>query len=383
MDITPKEKIKRTWILDIGFFYPGCLWWPLTPWWGNVSLDAKLLITVPDKINSLIQFTSEAPVKIYFYPYYKAGKIITKSYLTAYRSLFEQIGKYDFTNPEILANQDLIIARNNALKNKLKNITDVDDNIPVNSELNNKTFAVIIGNESYAKEIRVNYALNDARIFRQYMQKTLCLPDNNIYYSENATYGQILDALKWMNDVIKAFNGEASVIFYYAGHGMPDEQTKSAYLLPVDGNSQNPSTAVSLADVYSKITEYPSEHAIVFLDACFSGSTRETDGTMLAQGRGVRIAPKTEVLPGSLIVFSAATGDETAFPFTEKRHGLFSYYLLKKLQDSKGTATLNDISNYIITNVRQQSVVVNKKSQNPQVNVSPKLQSIWQTISLK
>ena len=133
-------------------------------------------------------------------------------------------------------------------------ISDVDSDIPTTAAVNDKTFAVVIGNEIYSKEIRVKFAMTDAKVFKQYLQKTLGLPENNIQYLENATYGQILDAIKWINDVIKVYNGEAKVIFYYAGHGMPDEQTKSAFLLPVDGNSQNPATAVRLADLYGKLS---------------------------------------------------------------------------------------------------------------------------------
>jgi hypothetical protein len=262
-------------------------------------------------------------------------------------------------------------------------LSDVDQNIPLNIFKNDKTFAVVIGNETYIKEIKVKYALNDAKMFDQYLQKTLGLPLNNIQYLENATYGQVLDALTWINNVTKVFNGQAKIIFYYAGHGMPDEKTKSAFLLPVDGNSQNPATAIKLLDVYSKLTEYPTISVTVFLDACFSGAVRETNGMMLAEGRGVKIKPKNDLLNGNLVVFSASTGEETAFPYNEKQHGMFTYFLLKKLQDSKGSSTLIELSNYIEANVSQQSVILNKKSQTPQVNISLQVQNTWQTIKLK
>lgn len=310
----------------------------------------------------------------------------------------EKHGKFGFSQSKsveinkVLQEEGYIrtVVQNNEVQNKGKIviedipdfISDVDQNIPTNSIVNDKTFAVVIGNETYSKEIRVKYALNDARIFKQYIQKSLGLPNNNIHYIENATFGQILDALKWINDVIKAYNGQAKVIFYYAGHGMPDEQSKSAYILPVDGNSQNPATAVKLADVYSKLTEYSSISITVFLDACFSGSAREQN-SMLADGRGVKIKPKNDLLNGNLVVISAATGDETAFPYTEKQHGMFTYFLLKKIKETEGNATLNDLSSYIITNVSQQSVVVNKKSQTPQVNSSVEFQNKWQVITLK
>lgn len=261
--------------------------------------------------------------------------------------------------------------------------SDVDSDIPVTNATNDKTFAVIIGNEQYAKEIQVKHAVNDAQTFNQYLHKTLGVPTDNVQYLENATYGQILDAIKWIGDVTKVYNGEAKVIFYYAGHGMPDEQTKSAYILPVDGNSQNPATAVKLSDLYAKLSEYPSESVTVFLDACFSGANRENSGAMLSEARGVKVRPKSDMLSGNLVVFSAATGDETAFPYAEKKHGLFTYYLLKKLKESRGSATLSELSQFVITNVTRQSVVVNKKSQTPQVNTASKVQLTWQGMRLK
>ena len=261
--------------------------------------------------------------------------------------------------------------------------SDTDENIPAGGVVNDKIFAVVIGNENYSKEIKVGFALNDSRIFKQYLQKTIGIPYNNIHYIEDGTYGQILDALKWIGDVSKAYLGQVKIIFYYAGHGMPDEQSKSAFLLPVDGNSRNTASAIKLSEIYSKLTETPSISVTVFLDACFSGATREVNETMLSEGRGVKIKPINDVLPGNVVVISAATGDETAFPLPEKNHGLFTYFLLKKLQESKGTASLNEIYDYIRTNVMQQSVLVNKKSQTPQVNTGLVVQDTWQKTTFK
>jgi uncharacterized caspase-like protein len=150
----------------------------------------------------------------------------------------------------------------------------------------------------------------------------------------------------------------------------------------VDGNAQNAATAVKLADVYSKLTEYSSLSLNVFLDACFSGAARDQN-SMLAEGRGVKLTPNSDLLTGNLVVLSASSGNETAYPYSEKQHGLFTYYLLKKLKDSKGNSTLRELSDYIITNVTQQSVVINKKPQTPQVNYSTEIQNKWQSIMLK
>ena len=63
------------------------------------------------------------------------------------------------------------------------------------------------------------------------------------------------------------------------------------------------------------------------MDACFSGSRRENG--MIVSARGVAIKPKKDIVTGNVVVFSAADGSETAYPYKEKGHGLFTYFLLK------------------------------------------------------
>ena len=243
------------------------------------------------------------------------------------------------------------------------------------------TFVVIIANENYQKEVKVQFANNDGKVFKEYCEKTLGVPSQNIHFSQDASFGNMKSEIKWISDVSAAFNGQAKLIFYYAGHGMPNETDKSAYLLPIDGFSSDFETAIKLDDLYNRLNASPTQSITVFLDACFSGSVR--DNGMLANARGVKIVPKVNEMKGNMIVFSAATGDETAYPYKEKQHGLFTYFLLKKLQETKGNVDYQTLSNYIIQNVKQQSVVVNQKSQTPQVNTSTDIQNIWQTIKLR
>jgi hypothetical protein len=255
----------------------------------------------------------------------------------------------------------------------------VDTDIPETKVDKPNTFAVLIGNENYANERSVPFAMNDASTLKKYLNKTLGLPENNVKYFPNATYGQIMGAVQWLTDIEKAYAGKASIIFYYAGHGMPDESSKDAYLLPVDGNSEMPQTAMKLEWLYNELNKYPTAQVSILMDACFSGASR--DG-MLAKGRGVKIRPKENVLQGNFLAFSAASGDQTAFPYSEKGHGLFTYFLLKKLQESKGQATMGELTDYVKENVAQKAVVINSKPQTPVVNVSYNIENTWSTQSL-
>jgi len=258
--------------------------------------------------------------------------------------------------------------------------SDIDVNIPKLEAVNENAFALIIGNEFYQNEIQVSYAHRDANSFNLYAKNILGVPDNHIHFAKDATYGQLLSEMEWISNVIKAYNGKARVYVYYAGHGMPDEKSKSAFLLPTDGNSTISRTAIKLDEFYANLSEYPSESVTVFLDACFSGAAR--DGN-LAKGRGVKVVPKKNVLKGSLVVFSATSGNETAFPYSDQQHGLFTYYLLKKLKETKGDINYQELKQYLTDKVYKESIIINNKPQTPTVIRSYELGEEWKRKSLK
>lgn len=267
-------------------------------------------------------------------------------------------------------------------KNEIKiGNSDVDINIPEVKASNSKTFAVIISNENYSMVSKVPMALNDGKTFSQYCEKTLGMPKNNIRFYPDASYGTMLRAVRDIKDIAAAYSGKIQVVFYYAGHGIPNEATKDAYLLPIDADGTQTEGCYPLSKLYAELGALNANSVVVFLDACFSGAQR--DGGMLASARGVALKAKKEDPKGNMVIFSAASGDETAFPYKEKGHGLFTYFLLKKLQASKGDVTLQELGNYITENVKQQSVVVNRKVQTPTVSPSTSLVENWQKLKLK
>ena len=258
--------------------------------------------------------------------------------------------------------------------------SDVDIDIPVSKAKQEKTFAVIIANENYQEEVNVEFALNDGMAFREYCIKLLGIPESNLHIRKDATLNNMLAEINWMQNIAKAYGAEARFIFYYAGHGMPDESNGTSYLLPVDGKSNILATGYSMSRLYAELNGLNAACVTVLMDACFSGSKRGEG--MLASARGVALKAKAEAPKGNMLVMTAAQGSETAYPYKEKKHGLFTYFLLKKLQESKGKVTYGDLFDYVKTNVAQKSVVVNEKSQTPTIAVSGDLVSTWQGIRL-
>ena len=258
---------------------------------------------------------------------------------------------------------------------------DVDVNLPITNTSNENTFAVIIANEHYQDVAAVPYAGNDGTIFAEYCKQSLGLPATNIHLVKDATLNNMKREINWLKQVSDAYKGTAKIIVYYAGHGIPDEATKDAYLLPVDGFGTDITTGYSLQALYTTLGELQAKSIMVFLDACFSGSMR--DGRMMASARGIAIKAKNSTPKGNMVVFSAASGDETAYPYKEKQHGLFTYYILKKLQSSKGNITLGDLQSYVRDEVAKRSIVVNGKSQTATIAPSANIGEDWKSWTLR
>jgi len=258
--------------------------------------------------------------------------------------------------------------------------TNIDTDIPTVSGGNDRTFAVIIGNENYQLVSHVDYALNDVKTFAVYCKKTLGLPERNIRIYSDATFGTMLVALKDIKDIADAYNGNINVLFYYAGHGIPDGKG-NAYLLPVDADGTQTEACLPTSKLYQKLNDLKANKVVVFMDACFSGAQRG-DGMLIA-ARGVAIKSVSEAPKGNCVVFSATNGEETAFPYKEMGHGMFTYFLLKKLRDTKGDVSLGELAEYIKTQVGTQSVVVNRKKQTPTVIPSQAVVNSWQSMKLK
>lgn len=266
-------------------------------------------------------------------------------------------------------------------------LSDVDKNIPQNAETKPYCFALIIGNEDYTShqidlksESNVEFARNDASAFRDYCINTLGIPQKNITFLLDATAGQINQGIAKLKLLSKVSNGKSQLIVFYAGHGLPDETTKEPYLIPVDVNGANVTSGIKLQSLYANLTEFPSERVTVYLDACFTGGGRNAG---LVESRGVKIRPKEGLLAGNIVVFSSSSGEQSSLPYSDVKHGMFTYYLLKKIQETKGEITYSELFESLNEKIPVESLLVNSKEQNPVINTSQEVNEAWKLWRIK
>ena len=146
------------------------------------------------------------------------------------------------------------------------------------------------------------------------------------------------------------------------------------YIIPVDVDGTNLSSAIKLQELYNKLSNSGAKRVTVFLDACFSGGARNMP---LLAARSVRIVPKDERLNGNLVVFSATTAEQSAMSYKKEKHGMFTYFLLKKLQENKGDISYEEMKNYLHESVSIESVRINHKEQDPELHYSSSIANTW------
>lgn len=244
-------------------------------------------------------------------------------------------------------------------EDKQKTQSDIDQNVPESTLENENTFALIIANENYQEETKAVYALNDGETFNHYCKKALGIPEENVHFRKDATLNNIKTELDWMRKIADAYKGTARFMVYYHGHSTQDQTA----LLPIDGKKAMSDTGYSLQELFQVLGNMSAASISVFLD------TNIRNTSLLPQGK--------------TIVFTAATETEEAYPFKEKGHNLFTYYLLKKLQATNGDVSLGELETYLKEQVVRKSIVTQGKSQTPSVNVSAAVGETWKNLKLK
>ena len=151
-------------------------------------------------------------------------------------------------------------------------------------------------------------------------------------------------------EIAEVFDGEAQLLIYYSGMGLSDN-AGNPYLMPVDATpSMLSSTAMSLSSLYEKLGYLNTDWTLMLIDAGFTGENRDgkvpTSIAAKAQ-KNKSIAPR-----GNMVVISAASQGETALQYGEMQHGTFTYFLCKKLQQSKGNVSFAELAEYIISNTK-------------------------------
>ena len=226
---------------------------------------------------------------------------------------------------------------------------------------NTNALALIIGVDSYkSTSARAIYADSDAQVFSDYATQKLGISPGRIKTLVNDGAGEremLLSVKSWLSRSVK--QNQSDVYIFFAGHGLASDDGSKMYLLPYDGAPELlDKTAILRDELFADISAANPRSVTVFLDTCYSGTTRGTD--MLIASRPIAIRALEQSIPDNFTVMTAAAGDQTAKPLEEAKHGMFSYFLMKGMEgeadaNNDNEITAGELHSYVQANVIQQS----------------------------
>ncbi|MBQ84785.1 MAG: hypothetical protein CMQ16_00030 [Gammaproteobacteria bacterium] len=226
---------------------------------------------------------------------------------------------------------------------------------------NEAAVAIIVGVGTYANtDADAIYADTDAQVFQDYAVEKLGVPANRIKTLVNDAAderGVLLAVIRWLTRAVE--QGQSDVYVFFAGHGLASDDGEKMYLLPYDGAPELlDRTAILRDELFMDIAAANPRSVTVFLDTCYSGTTRGPE--MLVASRPIAIRAKESAIPEGFTVMTAAAGDQTAKPLEEAKHGMFSYFLMKGMEgdadaNQDNQITAGELHAFVKQNVEQQS----------------------------
>ena len=222
--------------------------------------------------------------------------------------------------------------------------------------------ALVIGNGAYTDGIApLPKAITDAKRFADALRNPRIgnLLPANVEILENATKSRLESALRRLAG--KASSGQ-TVVFYYAGHGLPTKTGEPA-LLPTDADISDLDNAMI---PLSKVQEFLSsaKKVLLILDSCFSG-TQDGNRSFAPSGRPfvAVVVPATAV---TVAVLSATSKNEVSNE--DSTGGFFTSALLEGMSgaadsNKDGIVSLAELAAFVANKVRVSSA----SKQNPQL----------------
>ena len=278
----------------------------------------------------------------------------------------------DFTLPGKIYRETLKYVRDSS-------VADTDSRLPDGSGRSTDTYAIVIANEHYLSGESVPYALNDGKIFCEYCRAGLGIPDNNIRFLTDARAEDIRSLESWLDKEARVFNVDTRVIVYYSGKCAVDDGLREVFLLPVDYVTGGVQGGLSLNSMYSRLLNTSADNALFLIDASYGKIDRDGMRSDVFYTPAVDI--QTLRPEERMVTFYAAGADEGAYPYPQKRHGLFTYFLLKALQDHPGIS-YGELFDYISANVERVSEELYGRTQEPEVYSSEWDGEAWRDFTL-
>ena len=195
-------------------------------------------------------------------------------------------------------------------------------------DLYGKSFAVVIGINSYEKWPSLEFAVNDAKAIKEKLKES-GFDQITVILDKEATQRRILTEL--FHRLPETMEHNDRLFFYFAGHGQTEDLPKGGkkgYIIPVDGDVSNyGATAISMDQIRSLSSRIPAKHIFYAMDSCYSGLGLNRSG-----GVSPEISDYLRKISSMRVVQIITAGGKGEQVQEKEGHGLFTTYFLQALE---------------------------------------------------
>lgn len=212
-----------------------------------------------------------------------------------------------------------------------------------------RRFAIIIGINDY--DIKpLNFCVNDANAVAKKLEEKCLFKKDDIFLITSEKGKTTKDITGHFENSLKQIETNLiptkdSIFFFFAGHGKYQFENSGL---------QFHDSFTEISNVFEKINELKPKHQCYVIDACESGGkvlTRNSDKEDFIN----KYISKSS---GTLFMY-ASTENENAREISDIKHGLFTYYFLKAIDNDniydEGILTPNRIQEYIAKETLKES----------------------------
>jgi tetratricopeptide (TPR) repeat protein len=235
-------------------------------------------------------------------------------------------------------------------------------------------WALIVGVDEYeSKKIdRLGGAVADAKAVRDVLVKYADFPERQaiLLTSDGVLKPTTRAMLTQLEEIRQAIKPDDLLLFFFAGHGV--EVDGQRYLLGYDTDISGPgalkATSLAAGTLMHELDTIRANHRVIMVDACRNDPTKGLRPNVADEAFEAAFTLQPAREGGVRATFLSTSKGQSAYEWTERRRGFFSYFIEKGIGGeaaNRGKVTLTSLIDYLNESVPQAVRQYRNREQTP------------------
>jgi LysM repeat protein/uncharacterized protein YcgL (UPF0745 family) len=192
-----------------------------------------------------------------------------------------------------------------------------------------KYYALVIAIDEYKSNewSSLKTPVNDANAIKDVLSGKYGFEEVIYLYDEDATRANILN---YLDKLAQNVTSNDNILVYFSGHGI--ELGNEGYWVPSDAKGRERSELIPNSEIKNSLAKTEAKHALVFVDACFSGTIFKSSNLFIENDGSDQYYKKVDALVSRQAI--TAGGLEPVLD-GQGEHSIFAKYLIKYLKKNQ------------------------------------------------